>query len=416
MWPFNKRAEEVEYRDWSISDPAFAEYFNLSTNYSGEQVSEWKALNLSAVYRAASLISGTIASLPLRALKEQDGRTDRVKSWLDNPSGDPVGLTQFEWTETLVLHLIFHGNAYLLKLRNGAGVVVGAQLLHPLCVTVERAPVAGGKTFTVELEDENGNPATRIFDANDVEHIMGPNTDGVKGISLISVAASSLGTTIAADKSAATTFKNGASFNILVTPEEDITQPEAETIKASLASKMGGPSNAGGFALVNRKLKLTPWSMSNADAQFLESRQFQIEEIARWFGIPPHLLMQTEKQTSWGTGVEEQNRGLARHTLMPITSRIEQRLTRLLGGTTKAEFDYAGYLKPAPKDEINLIILQVNNGLLTLNEGRAIRNMPPLPPETGADLPRIPPGAVPPTATPQEPANDAPQNGSPASS
>lgn len=407
------KPEGVEYRDWSISDPAFAEYFNLATNYSGETVSEWRALNLSAVYRAASLISGTIASLPLRALREQDGRTDRVRSWLDNPAGDPAGATQFEWTETLVLHLIFHGNAYLLKLRNGAGVVVGAQLLHPLAVTVERAPVIGGKTFTVNEEDGT----VRVFDGEDIEHIVGPTSDGVKGLSLISVAASSIGTTIAADKSAATTFKNGASFNILVTPEEDITEPEAQTIKTSLSSKMSGPSNAGGMALVNRKLKLTPWSMSMADAQFLESRQFQIEEIARWFGIPPHLLMQTEKQTSWGTGVEEQNRGLARHTLMPITSRIEQRLTRLLSANQKAEFDYSGYLKPAPKDEINLLVLQVNNGLLTLNEARAIRNMPPLDPSTGADLPRVPPGAVSPIEnTPQGANDDSASDGSSASS
>jgi HK97 family phage portal protein len=409
--------EEVKKRDWSISDPAFAEYFNLSTNYSGETVSEWKALNLSAVYRAASLVSGTIASLPLRALREQDGRTDRVRSWLDNPSGDPVGSTQFEWIETLVLHLIFHGNVYLLKLRNGAGAVVGAQLLHPLAVTVERAPVLGGKTFTVEVEKADGSTQRRVFDAEDVEHIVGPHSDGVKGLSFLAVAANSIGTTIAADKSAATSFKNGASFSTLVTPEEDITADEAQTIKDSLTAKMSGPTNAGGMAVINRKLKLSPWSMSLQDAQFLESRQFQIEEIARWFGVPPHLLMQTEKQTSWGTGVEEQNRGLARHTLMPITSRIEQRLTRLLSGNQKAEFDYKGYLKPAPKDEINLLILQVNSGLLTLNEAREIQNMPPLDSSTGADLPRVPPGAVSPTEnTPLGANDDSASDGSPASS
>jgi HK97 family phage portal protein len=401
---FARASKEVKERaEWSIGDPAFADYFGLTTNWSGETVSEWRAFNLSAVYRAASLIAGTIASLPLRSLRERDGKTDRVTSWLDTPSGTPEGITQFEWIETAVLHLIFHGNAYLLKLRNGAGMVVGADLIHPSSVTVERYPDAvGGKIFRIALE----GGGTRVLDATDIEHISGPTTDGVKGISLLSAARNSLGTTIAADKSASRVFKNGASFSILVTPEEDITEPEAQAIKDSLSTKIAGADNAGGIALVNRKLKLSPWSMSMSDAQFLESRQFQIEEIARWFGIPPHLLMQTEKQTSWGTGVEEQNRGLARHTLMPWTTRIEQRLTRLLGANQKAEFDYSGYLKPAPKDEINLLIQQVNSGLLTLNEARAIRNLPPLPPETGADLPRIPPGAIPPTQVTEEVTNE----------
>lgn len=412
-WFRRSQPEEVKERDWSIGDPTFADYFGIANNWSGETVSEWKALNLSAVYRAASLISGTIASLPLRSLRESNGQTDRANSWLDNPSGDPYGSTQFEWIETIVLHLIFHGNVYLLKLRNGAGAVVGAQPLHPACVDVEKVEGAvGGKVFRVSLDDGT----TRVFDGTDIEHIVGANSDGLKGYSLISMARNSLGTTIAADKAAASAFKNGATLSVVVTPEEDISEPEAQAIMASLQAKMSGPTNSGGLTLVNRKLKLTPWSMSLADAQFLESRQFQIEEIARWFGIPPHLLMQTEKQTSWGTGVEEQNRGLARHTLMPITTRIEQRLTRLLSGNQKAEFDYSGYLKPAPKDEINLLILQVNSGLLTLNEARDVRNLPPLPPETGADLPRIPPGAVPPTEITSGGSNDSPPDGSAASS
>ena len=118
--------------------------------------------------------------------------------------------------------------------------------------------------------------------------------------------------------------------------------------------------------------------MTAADAQFLESRAFQIEEVARWFGVPPHLLMQTDKQTSWGTGVEEQNNGLSRFTIHPWTTRIEQALSRLLPSTQWVEFDFASLERPTPEDEINLIIAQVNAGILTVDEARALRNLPPL--------------------------------------
>jgi phage portal protein BeeE len=126
-------------------------------------------------------------------------------------------------------------------------------------------------------------------------------------------------------------------------------------------------------------LKFEKWSMSAEDAQFLQSREFQVEEVARWFGLQPMHLAQTSKQTSWGTGVQEQNRGLARYVLEPWTTRIQERLSRLLTGAKKCEFDYTAFVQPDPETEIGLLIDQVNAGLLTINEARKIRNLPPLP-------------------------------------
>ncbi|MGH6692186.1 MAG: phage portal protein, partial [Gammaproteobacteria bacterium] len=180
------------------------------------------------------------------------------------------------------------------------------------------------------------------------------------------------------DRAAARMFGNGAMIAGLVTPDEDVDEDEAKVIKAGLDKKVGGWENAGELAFVNRKLKFSPWTMSAEDAQFLESRAFQIEDVARWFGVPPHLLGQTEKQTSWGTGVAEQNRGLARFTLLPWTTRIEQRLSRLLPAPRFVEFEYAGLEKPVPEQEIELLIKQVAAGILTVDEARKIRNMPPL--------------------------------------
>ncbi|WP_219927217.1 phage portal protein [Prauserella shujinwangii] len=369
-----------------MGDPVVAELFGYgSLNYSGEPVSEMTALNLSAVYRSVNLIAGTIASLPLQTLTVAEGRRQTVRSFLDNPAGaaSEVGLqTPFSWKETVVLHLLLHGDAFLLHRYGGAGQLIGLLPVHPSYVTVEwndRAP--GGKLYKIHLDGRE----PLVKDARGMTQVMGPSLDRLRGMSPIRFARNSLGTALAGDRSAARMFRNGGAYNIIVTPEEDVTKDEAETIKADLQAKMTGPENAGEIAVINRKLKLSPWSMSAEDAQFLQSRTFQIEEIGRWWGVPPHLLGLTEKSTSWGTGLSEQNRGLARHVLMPWTLRLQEALSTLVENPRLVEFDFSGYLKPSPEDEVRLLIEQIDSGLLTLNEARAQRNLPPV---EGGDIPR----------------------------
>jgi HK97 family phage portal protein len=300
-------------------------------------------------------------------------REARVKSFLDSPGG-PDGLTAYEWKETVLAHLLLHGNAFGAHIYGGAGQLVGLAPVHPMAVSVE-CDKDGRKTFTVSLSDGT----QRVFSPATMTHITALSTDGVKGPSPISVARNMLGTSIAGERSAARMFGNGSMVSGIVMPEDDLTADEAKTIKDDLRNRVQGTENAGDIAVINRKLKFTQWSMSAEDAQFIESRAFQVEEIARLFGVPPHLLMQTEKQTSWGAGVAEQNRGLARYTLTPWSTRIEERLARLLSANRKCEFDYTAFVKPSPEDEIRLLIEQIKAGLLTIDEARAIRNMPPLP-------------------------------------
>lgn len=390
---WRKKASEPEALI-SIGDPALAAFFGVGGNHSGVNVNETTALGVSSVWRACSLISGTIASLPLKTFRDTaEGERQRVASFLDSPAG-PVGMTPFEWKQTVVLHLLLHGRALLLHLRNQGGAVIGLRPIHPFAASVDPPSYDSAgrllpKTFSVSIQ--NGQTRT-LTEGVDVTEILGMSLDGWYGLSVISVARNSLGTTIAGDRSAARMFSSGALMAGLVTPEEDVTEEEAKTIKAGLDSKVTGWENAGSLAFVNRKLKFSPWTMSAEDAQFIQSRQFQIEEVARWFGIPPFELMQTEKQTSWGTGIEAQQRGLARGNLLGWTMRFEQRLTRLLGGPRFVEFDFAALERPTPEQEIRLLIEQVNAGLLTVNEARKIRNLPPIP---GGDVLRG-------TASPQE--------------
>jgi len=404
QWPwFRKKAPsaEIERRTaYSISDPRLATLFQFGTaNFSGVPINETTALGLSAVYRAVALISGTTAMLPLRTLSEPSpGIRERVPSWLDTPGG-PFGPTPYEWKETVLLHLLLHGNAFLLHVRGGAGQLVSLTPIHPLYVAVEQEdtwpdgrPVVGGKIFTVALEGET----LLTVDGSRLEHIPALTTDGIRGMSPIALARQSMGTAVAADRAAANMFSKGALISGLVSADgDDVDEDDATVVKQELERMTAGYENASGIRFVNRKLKFTPWTMSSVDMQFLESRQFQIEEIARWFGVPPHLLMQTDKQTSWGTGVAESNRGMGRTVLAPWATRIEQRLSRLLRGDRFVEFDFSGLERPSPEAEVALLAQQIDGGIITINEARAVRNLPPVP---GGDILRL--KGVPLTTTP----------------
>jgi HK97 family phage portal protein len=368
-----------------VTSQLLATFFNPGyVDLAGMAVDEQSMLGLSALFRGVSLIAGTLASLPLRSLRlKSDGETERVPSIFDDPDG-PDGQTQFEWEETLFAHLVIHGKAGALKVRNEAGGLTRLPLVHPASFNVED-PTAeehdngslprGGFWFRVQLD----NGKTVKLDADDFWYIPALSMDGQRGMGLLQVARYSLGVTQAADRAAGKMFTSGALISGLATPEDDadITDDVPE-IKRQLSSATSGYENAGAIALVNRRLKFTPWVMSAADAQFLQSRQFQIEEIARWTGVPPHLLMQTDKQTSWGTGVEEQNRALGRTVLAPWASRVEGRASRLLASPRWIEVDFSGLERPSPDKEIELLLKQTGKPFLTVNEARKVRNLPPI--------------------------------------
>jgi HK97 family phage portal protein len=391
-WPWSSRAQEPSNTTLSIADPALAALFTPGgwTDIEGVTVGEYSALGLSAVYRAVNLVAGTLASLPFKSFREDAGGIRQtVPSIFDDP--DPGGQTQYEWTETAFAHLMLYGKAGALKIRTEAGGLAALPLVHPSCFRVELPTLeeystgvlpAGGLWFCVSLA--NGEQVR--LDADGFWYVPGLAMDGKVGAGLLTYARMSLATSIAGDKAAGNTFANGALMAGLATPADDadITDDVPE-IKRQLNNNVLGHANAGTIAVVNRRLTFTPWVMSNTDAQFLESRSFQIEEVARLTGVPPHLLMSSEKSTSWGTGLEEQNRAMARTVLAPWANRFEQRASRLLARPRWAEFDFHGLERPAPDVEIGLLIQQVQAGLLTVDEARAIRNLPPLPDPDAAE-------------------------------
>lgn len=388
--PYEKRSS------LSVGDPATAFLLGYGTPGS-PVVSEHSSMALSAVYRATSLVAGSIGGLPLRTMEYgPDNGTVISKSFLDSPgsanAAHGVRLTPFEWKELVAVQLMLHGNAYLQHIYNGAGAIVALNPVHPQCVSVEWDSARyGGKLFKVYQADGS----SLEMDAQDMTQIMSLSLDGLEGMSVLTAARTSFGTALAGDKAANRQFRNGAMISGMVTPmpDEDLSVDDAKQVKEHINRLISGPENAGDIPVINRRLNFTPWMLSAQDAQFIESRSFQIDEIGRWFGVPPHLLGLTEKSTSWGQGIAEQNRGLSRYTLSNITNRMQERLSTLLPDSKWVEFDYTAFVKPSPEDEIGLLIEQVNSGLLTLNEARAIRNLPPV---VGGDLTRLPAGSLPP--------------------
>ena len=192
---------------------------------------------------------------------------------------------------------------------------------------------------------------------------------------------------ISGDKTAQTVLRRGIRLAGLVTPaddQEEFDETEGKAILEQRRANVVGRENAGDVALINRRLKLQGWSPNNVESQWHETRGDMLGEVGRLFGMPAHLLNDTEKQTSWGTGVAEQNLGLARYTLKGWSTRIEQTLSRQLPGTRGAdgerfcEYDYKGLLQGTPAQEIELLIAQVDAGILTDDEARKILNLPPL--------------------------------------
>jgi HK97 family phage portal protein len=236
-WPW-RRQEPAPANLVSIGDPALVELFGVGTpNFAGVDVGERSALGLSAFYRAVSLISGTLGTLPMRTLRDTgSGMRQRMNSFLDNPGGTD-GPTPFEWMETAAAYAVIHGDAFLKHIFGGAGQILALELIHPLCVSVERAPGRpGGKVFKTYTED--GSPVE--YDARTMTQVPALCMDGLRGMGLIQIARNSLGTAIAGDRGAARMFSNGAQIAGMVTPDEDVEPDEVKQIKAEIDAKVSG--------------------------------------------------------------------------------------------------------------------------------------------------------------------------------
>lgn len=338
---------------------------------SGATVTPVSALGVSGVWRAVNLISGTIASLPVHAYRPKGEGRERVTSgWgaklIDAPHPE---LTQFEWWEFAVTSMLLWGNAYFRQQWSKAGAERYLLPLMPDSVKVGRAS-DGRKVFDVAGEG---------LTSDDILHLPGFGYDGMVGVSPIRVARQGVGLALSAEEYAGRLFGSGSLATGLLQTEQRLTTEQADTIQARWRAKRSGLGSAHETIVLDSGAKFHQLTIPPTDAQFIESRSFQVTEIARIFGVPPHMLMDTEKSTSWGTGIEQQSIGWVVYTLRPWLTRLEQRLTRLIKPQNLyVRFRVEGLLRGDSAQRAAFYKALWDIGALSTNEIRALEEMDPV--------------------------------------
>lgn len=355
-----------------LSDPRSVSMVVGGSTHAGVQVTEDAAVGLAAVWRAVNLIAGTVASLPIHAYKSDGDERVRVQggqsaALLANPHPD---LTPFELWETVFAHMLLWGNAYLRLERDPAAPMQVRHLhpIHPSKVTPFRKK---GKKFY------------RVGDATltdeDILHLPAFGYDGVQGLSPIQLARQAVALGLAAEEFGARLFGSGSLATGILQTDQRLTPKQAEEIQARWAEKRAGLKGAHGTIVLDRGATFHQLSIPPEDAQFIETRRFQAVEIARIFGVPPHMLMETDRSTSWGTGIGQQTLGFVVYTLRPWLTRFEQRLTRALTpGGVYARFALEGLLRGDSGERAAFYKSMWELGALSTNEIRALEERPPV--------------------------------------
>lgn len=369
-----------------ISTTQLANLFGHTTA-AGKHVTEESAMGMSAIWRAVNLIATTVASLPLHpylsdaAVGGRVRATGRTVALLAEPNSEQ---TPLEYWETVMVHLLLWGNAYAKIERDGLGDFVGFKAIHPSRMQVGRIKVDGQsvKVYQVTSDGKRETYRDTLADGShgDILHIPGLGYDGVVGVSPIRAAQQGIALSLAAEEFGAKFFSNGLLAGAVLQTEQTLTQEQAERIQKRAQQKWGGLTGSHKIIVLDKGAKVTPITIPPGDAQFIESRKFQIEEVARLYGTPPHMLMDTEKSTSWGTGIEQQNIGFVTYTLRGYLSRIEQRLNRLLKVRKEyVKFALEGLLRGDSAQRSAFYTAMLPTGAISPNQIAALEELPPVP-------------------------------------
>lgn len=293
---------------------------------SGEQVTTEAAARVSAVYACVSLIAGAIATLPLGFYERSDGgrgKADHPYWWFFNESASD-GWTSAAAIEYLFNSKFFYGDGFgqILRARN-SNKVIGWKPLHPLTVTPFKE--RGRVLYRVNP----GDGASYVLQPEDVIHLPSLGFDGLRSPSLITFAArEAIGTAIAAQKYTGQFFAGGSNFDYALKTTSKLKGSQLDALKASLLARL---SNGGrGPLILDGGLEPAQLSVNSKDAEILATRLFTVEDICRFFGVPPHMVGHTDKTTSWGSGIESQGIGFVRYTLQRHLTPMSQELNRKL--------------------------------------------------------------------------------------
>ena len=370
---------------------AYSFFFGSSS--AGKRVNERSAMQMTAVYSCVRILAEAVAGLPLHLYryKEDGGKEKAIDHPLylllhDEPNPE---MSSFVFRETLMTHLLLWGNAYAQIIRNGKGEVIALYPLMPDRMTVDRD--RDGKLYyeyTVSTDDAPTVKGTVVrLKPSDVLHIPGLGFDGLVGYSPIAMAKNAIGMAIACEEYGAKFFANGAAPGGVLEHPGTIKDPQR--VRESWQSTFGGSGNANKIAVLEEGMKYTPIGISPEQAQFLETRKFQINEIARIFRVPPHMVGDLEKSSF--SNIEQQSLEFVKYTLEPWLVRWEQSIQRTLFSPEEkkryfAKFNVEGLLRGDYASRMNGYATARQNGWMSANDIRELENMDRIPAEDGGDL------------------------------
>ena len=370
---------------------AYSFFFGGSA--AGKRVNERSAMQMTAVYSCVRILAEAVAGLPLHLYRyKEDGGKEKA---LDHPlylllHDEPnPEMSSFVFRETLMTHLLLWGNAYAQIIRNGRGEVMALYPLMPDRMAVDRDDKGQlYYEYTTSADDAPISKGSIVrLKPSDVLHIPGLGFDGLVGYSPIAMAKNAIGLAIATEEYGSKFFANGAQPSGVLEHPGTIKDPQR--VRDSWMSQFGGSANSNKIAVLEEGLKYTPISISPEQAQFLETRKFQLDEIARIFRVPPHMIGDLEKSSF--NNIEQQSLEFVKYTLDPWVSRWEQSMVRsLLSREEKKQyfikFNVDGLLRGDYQSRMNGYATARQNGWMSANDIRELENLDRIPAEQGGDL------------------------------
>lgn len=358
---------------------------------SGSPVNEQTALGVSAVYACVSLLSDMVAKLPIELFQKTPDGPKEIK---DNSgqialSTVPSGLhTSFELRQLMMTGKGLGGNGYARVFRDSFGDVISIEWLRPCDVTPRMWRKSNGQCEVVyKVEGFN-----ELLTTYDVIHIRELSRDGITGISPITLLRESIGTAISQTEAAGSLMKNGTQFPGYLTTNNTLKPDQLEDARREFNAKYSGSAKAGSIPVLNGMFDFKATNgMSMSDAQFIESRRFELQEIARHYKIPSFLIGDTTASTTWGTGIEQQTLGFLNFSLDPHLKSFEEALNRTLLTTEQVRegyyfrFDRDELAGVSRNDTAQYFQTMRNIGVYSVNDIRAKLDEPKISKEDGGD-------------------------------
>ena len=381
-------------RDKPIKDrtSGSAYTFFMGGSSAGKNVNERSAMQMTAVYACVRILSEAIAGLPLHMYRYKDdgGKEKAFDHNLyhllhDEPNPE---MTSFVFRETLMTHLLLWGNAYAQIIRNGKGEVIALYPLMPNRMTVNRD--SNGMLYYQYQKSNDDAPTMEgssvILSPSEVLHVPGLGFDGLVGYSPIAMAKNAIGLSMAAEEYGAKFYANGAAPSGVLEHPGVLKDPAK--VRDSWNAAFGGSSNSHKVAVLAEGLKYTPISISPNEAQFFETRKFQIDEIARIFRVPPHMVGDLEKSSF--SNIEQQSLEFVKYTLDPWVVRWEQSLYRALLSSDEKntyffKFNLEGLLRGDYQSRMQGYSIGIQNGFMCPNDVRELENLDLIPDELGGN-------------------------------